>query len=91
MKKLIVVLILGIAIGVSSSAGAAGWTYWKRGGSTYMCEGIRSGVSCKETNWKPGYGVHFVPGSVLVTFSGRVIFGCDRGITPTGNCNYYGQ
>lgn len=89
MKKLIIGILIGLMLG-SVSAASAYSVYWKRGGNTYMCTGIARDVVCRETNWKPAYSVHIVPGSIIVAFNGNVIFGCDRGITPENNCHYYG-
>jgi len=88
MKQLIAGIIIGVLLtAVTASASSI---YWQRGGNTYTCQGIGTSVRCKETNWKPSYAVHILPRDIAVTFEGNVIFGCERGLTPTNNCAYYG-
>lgn len=92
MKRIIVALIVGIAIGASSIASAEGLVYWERGGSTYMCEGTYRSVFCRETNWRGSkYGADIIPGQIDVTYGGRIIFSCERRLTPADNCAYYGR
>jgi hypothetical protein len=91
MKKLVAGLMIGLVLGVSSTAAiAASTVYWKRGGGSYSCEGTYTGVICKETNYQPAYSVAIVRGNIIAAYRGRVIFGCDRGYSPGGNCDYYG-
>jgi hypothetical protein len=92
MKKLLATFIAGIVLGSCTVGMAAtGFVYWKRGGSTYMCEGSGVSVFCKETNWKPGYQIAIIPGAIDVSYGGNLIFNCSRKLTPNGNCSYYGR
>jgi len=79
-----------LVVTFASSAKAGLLAYWARGGSTYICKGTESGVICNETNWRPRYDIAILKGSIVVTYRKQVIFGCDRGFSPAGNCEYYG-
>jgi hypothetical protein len=84
MKKLIVGFIAGaiFASGIASAATA----YWEDRGKTYSCQGTAVSVFCKETNWRPAYGVSIIPGQIDITYRGKIIADCDRGHTPAYNC-----
>lgn len=80
---LVTAALVFVAGAVSASA------YWEKRGPTYKCNG-GSSVFCWETNWDPGYKVAIVKGKIAVTFDGIPIFACDRGYTPSQNCEYFG-
>lgn len=91
MKAKIVMLLVGIVLGSASSGYAAhSQHFWKERGATYSCEGSSRSGYCKETNWKPAYGVHIIPGQVGVSFGGNLVFYCKRGYRPIDNCSYIG-
>lgn len=90
MKRTIILVALIAALTITASAVAASAAYWARGGNTYICKGTETGVICNETNWKPRYEVAILKGSIVVAYRKQVIFGCDRGYSPAGNCEYYG-
>lgn len=80
MKGIIIGLIMGLVLGVTGVAVAAGG-YWHNGGTGYSCEGYTGGVICKQT----GYGTRY---SVLVNAKGSLnvyvgkdtpVFSCKRG------------
>lgn len=92
MKRLIVGLLIGLILGMTTTAVASnGFVYWKRGGSTYMCQGDAVSVFCKETNWRPVYEISMFPGAVDVAYHGHLIFNCNRKQSPNYNCAYYGR
>lgn len=86
-------LIVGVVVGIvlASSTAAFAQFYWSKSGGTYICEGTKSGVICNETNYKPAYSVAIVRGNIVVSFGRNVIFGCQRGLRPKFNCQYYLQ
>ena len=88
-KSTVVGVIVGVMLG-STAGGLAspGWI-WNRSEATYSCKGSNVSVFCKETNWKPAYQMAIIPGNILVSFQGRIVFGCDRGTTPAYNCQSF--
>jgi hypothetical protein len=88
MKKMMLITVPVALIAAVLAVSAYAWTYR---GSTYICSPAnRTAVFCRETNWSPAYQVAIFPGYITVSFGGEVIFGCKRGITPAGNCEYLG-
>lgn len=88
MKKILAALIAGIVFG--STGLALGQGYWAERGRTYSCKGYSQAVFCTETNWQTNYKTAIFPGRVTVSYGRRVIFGCERGYLPYGNCIYFG-
>jgi len=80
MKKVIAGLVAGLVLGSVSTAGAAtNWTYWVRGGASYTCTGIETGVICKEKPWSGVYRVSITPSFVGIFRGSHAVYGCDRG------------
>jgi len=91
MKKLIAGLVAGLILGSASVAGATtSWTYWVRGGSSYTCTGIDSGVLCKERSWSGLYGVSITKDYVGITRRGHALSGCKRGYEDAATACFEG-
>jgi hypothetical protein len=82
-------VLAALSLTVAATASVTAYAPWKSRGATYSCKGYGPAVWCKETNWKPAYEVSIIPGSIIVSFQGRVIFDCERGIRPARNCQSF--
>jgi hypothetical protein len=89
MKRIIVSLLAGVALGTTGVGLAASQNYWQQSGRTYRCQGSADSVFCKETNWRTGYEVGIFPSRVVVSFGSHVVMGCLRKQQPAHNCQSF--
>lgn len=88
--KVVTAFVAGFLLATTGTALAAK-TYWTENGNFYKCEGIRSSVSCHETDYyrSQQYEVAIIPSDIVVSYGGRVIYGCNRKKRPAYNCESY--
>ena len=77
MKRLLVGLVVGFAIG-GGSAFAATSDYWQESGKTYSCRGTALYVKCEDEVWQKGYEFLFSPGWVDLYEGKTPVFQCPR-------------
>lgn len=83
LKGVIVGLIVGLMLGATGIAVAAGG-YWTNKGTGYSCEGYSGAVVCKQTGYGTKYAVMINSKGQLIAFVGKEtpLFTCKRGYGP---------
>lgn len=76
MRRIAAALLVGLVLGITSTAAAGVSIYWQRGGNDYVCEGVATGVICKSGGYSVGITRSFV---YVQKLSGRKsTFGCRK-------------
>lgn len=76
MKRAVLILLVGLALGIAGTA-AATVHYWSKSSpGVYTCQGIPSGGTCRSESYTPRYRVTVLKDRIIVSFNNHVIFGC---------------
>lgn len=90
MRKVIAGLVAGLVLGVTGTAGATLTNYWEGQGNTYTCEGVETGMHCKERSGYGLYNIWITPKYVDISRGKKIVYGCKRGFGSIGSACFPG-